>query len=472
MLARFHFRRGALPARERSRLTAWFLGFCCGALVYQGGRSPCSAADPVVLQAGFAERDITPTAPMPMWGYGARHAALSQGAIDSLWIKAIVLSAGNDKLAIVGTDLGRGPTLAMMADIRQMLEEKAGISQVIISGSHSHHGPVIELTDRAGFGKGAFDAAVAYSKALPTALVETILEADSRRQPARLGVASRDTTLNRNRHTKREPKTTDPALQVIRFDDAEGKPLAVLVNFAAHPVMTNEADLRFSADWPGYMKGRVESEMQTKCVFMQGAAGDMSPNSPPGVSGPEQFGQHMADQVLEMARAIETKVPEHPQIQGQVDRYLFGSRIDFANSWIMAAFSRAFFPELVRNFQEEFRGGVPAELNTVLLNREIALVSGSGEFFSNHAVRLRQRSYLPHTFFFGYANGHSMYFPTIEAASEGGYGADSQVSPVELGAGELMMNQALKNLYAMWGKFKSQPVREGKGLLAGEAPLP
>jgi hypothetical protein len=46
-----------------------------------------------------------------------------------------------------------------------------------------------------------------------------------------------------------------------------------------------------------------------------------------------------------------------------------------------------------------------------------------------------------------------MYFPTIEAASEGGYGADAQVSMVELGAGEQMMNRALVNIYTMLGKF-------------------
>jgi hypothetical protein len=46
-----------------------------------------------------------------------------------------------------------------------------------------------------------------------------------------------------------------------------------------------------------------------------------------------------------------------------------------------------------------------------------------------------------------------MYFPTIEAASEGGYGGDAQVSPVQIGAGEIMINQALINLYTMLGKF-------------------
>ncbi len=80
-------------------------------------------------------------------------------------------------------------------------------------------------------------------------------------------------------------------------------------------------------------------------------------------------------------------------------------------------------------------------------------MGGSGEFFCNHANRLKARSYVKHTLFFGYCNGHSMYFPTIEAASEGGYGADPGVSLAELGAGERMMDRALLNIYRLQGKF-------------------
>jgi hypothetical protein len=123
---------------------------------------------------------------------------------------------------------------------------------------------------------------------------------------------------------------------------------------------------------------------------------------------------------------------------------------------VLSGYSRAFFPELTRNFVEEYRNGVPTELNTILLNGDIALVGGSGEFFCNHSNRLKQRSYAPHTFFFGYCDGHSMYFPTIEAASEGGYGGDATVSPVEVGAGEQVMNRALINIYTMLGKFKER----------------
>jgi hypothetical protein len=50
-----------------------------------------------------------------------------------------------------------------------------------------------------------------------------------------------------------------------------------------------------------------------------------------------------------------------------------------------------------------------------------------------------------------------MYFPTIEGAAEGGYGADAAVSWVQLGAGEAMINQALIDIYTFKGSFFLTP---------------
>jgi len=446
--------------RKLSFAICWLA--CC-TIVIEAQTPAARAADPPAgsqFQAGFGKRDITPPAGLPMWGYGARHDELSEGAVDQLWAKAVVIHAGNAKLALVGLDLGRGPTWPMMEKIRRALAEKAKIDHVLISGSHTHHGPVIELTDRDGFGKGKFDKAVAYSKRLPDLIIEAILDADRAAVPCRLGIATRDVTLNRNRHTKHEPKPTEPMLAVLRFDDAAGKAIAVLVNFAAHAVMTDTKIMKYSADYPGFMQRRVEAALKTNCLFMQGAAGDMSVNAGTH-SGPQGFGEYLGDVVTELAKSAHSTVPAHPSIRGKVDDFVFRSRTDFTSPRILNGYSRAFFPELTRNFVEEFRHGVPVELNTILLNGDTALVGASGEFFCNHSNRLKQRAYVPHTFFFGYCDGHSMYFPTIEAASEGGYGGDATVSPVEVGAGEQVINRALINIYSMLGKFKEHDYAPG-----------
>jgi hypothetical protein len=240
----------------------------------------------------------------------------------------------------------------------------------------------------------------------------------------------------------------------------------VIANFAAHPVTEDEMMLKFSADYPGALKKRVEESLKTNCVFMQGASGDMSPNR--GELTGKQYGEALGDHVVELAKSIETKAPKKPSIRAAVNKFKFTSRIDFNNPLLMALFERAFFPELVRNYAQEFSNGIEPELTTVLLNDELALVGGSGEFFCNHSNRLKQRSYVNDTLFFGYCNGHHMYFPTIEAASEGGYGGDATVSPVQIGAGEQMMNQALINIYTMLGKFppdapKQQTQNNGAG---------
>jgi neutral ceramidase len=429
-------------------ISALLMGLAC---------APADEGDGDRFRVGSAERDITPPPGLPMWGYGARHDKLAEGTLDPLKAKAIVIAAGPEKLAVVGLDLGRGPTTAMMESIRRELAEKAGIRHVLVVGSHTHHGPVIELTDQDGFGKGKFAAAVSFAEGLPGLIVAAILDADRELKPARLGVGTRSVALNRNRQTKRNPKPTDPMLAVLRFDGEDGRPIAVLVNFAAHPVLTDPKVLKYSADYPGHLRNKVESALATRCIFLQGAAGDMSVNPGDGLRDPLKFGEALADQVLELARGMPTVSPEHPSVAGVVDRFQFSSRVDLGNPLVVLGFRRAFFPELVSNFVRDFAHGLDAELNTILLNGEVGLVGASGEFFCNHANRLKERSYLKHTFFLGYCNGHSMYFPTIEAASEGGYGADPGVSLAEVGAGEQMMNRALINLFVLQGKLPKQP---------------
>ncbi len=412
-----------------------------------------SVAGSTDFQVGAAGTDITPPPGIPMWGYGARHEKPAEGTLDPLMAKAVVISAGDDKVALVGIDIGRGPTEAMMQTIRHEIADKAGIRHVLITGSHTHHGPVIELVDEPGLGQGKFPVAIEYSQKLPHLLIEAILDADKARKPAKLAVAIEKVTLNRNRHTKREPRVTDPELAVIRFDDLEGKPIAVLVNFAAHPVMTDEKLLKYSADYPGFLKNKVESELSATCVFMQGASGDMSPNVGSGPPGPKGFGETLADHVIALARAAKTEVPKEPSVKGTVDTFHFQTRVDLKDRTVAAIFERSYFPEITHAYAKLYGDALAAELNTVLLNGEIALVGGSGEFFCNHANRLKARAYVKHTLFFGYCNGHGMYFPTIEAASEGGYGADPGVSLAEIGAGERMMDKALYNIYKLQGKF-------------------
>lgn len=401
------------------------------------------------FKVGYGERDITPTKPMPMWGYGARHALLSKGVLDPLFAKAVVIDVGTDKLALVGLDLGRGPTEEMMKAIRESVKSQSGVTWVMISGSHTHHGPVIELKDEPGKGQGKYDDCVVYANELPGKISDAINEAAARAVDARIGWGSRETDLNRNRHTKKQPKPRDPELAVIRFDDLNGGIIAIMANLAAHATIHDEMDLRFTSEWPGHMQNTVSEALQTKCFYMQGAAGDMSPNTNDTRRGIDGFGKAVADVVVDIAKGIETRVPANPDIRAMDEEFSFDMRIDIENPAIRGAFKLSFFPEIMA-MADEFEGNIIRPvMTTLLLNGELALVSGSGEFFCQHANRLKRESKAPETLWIGYCNGHHMYFPTREAVEEGGYGADPAVSWVPPGAGEQMIDKALANIEAL-----------------------
>ena len=406
------------------------------------------------FQAGAARRDITPREPVPMWGYGARHDALSNGVLDPLYADALVLSAGGTKLAIVGLDLGRSPAEASLQRIRKRIKDEAGIEYSILAGSHTHNGPVLELTDQPGKGKGRFDAAIRYYTLMEDSIVAAIVEANGRLRPARIaGGSVRLNGFNRNRQTRLEPKPTDPELSVIRIDGEDDKPLAVLLNFAAHPTTIPASTLKFSADWVGAMRNQVAKETGAAPLFLQGAAGDQSAVLSAGQDY-QAFGQAIGREAAKVALALEPRPPSRPSIAVHEERFRFASRTDFTNPLVKMMFSQAFFPELIPNYIDEYSDGIRPRLTVAVLNGDTGIAAVSGEFFSSHAVRLKERARMKQLIFAGYANGYHQYFPTIEAASEGGYGADSRVSPVQVGAGEEMMDSALLWLYRLRGLLK------------------
>lgn len=238
--------------------------------------------------------------------------------------------------------------------------------------------------------------------------------------------------------------------------------------------------------------------MDTNCFFMQGAAGDMSvktsaednidPNDPrldPANVNPvvtkllvetmnvtkekaveeqvnmvrnegkmENFGKRLGETVVELAKNTATSVPENPSVKGQYKDFSFESRVNFQSPVVLAMFRRGFFPELANASVVEVADNmVNTRLSVILINDELALVGGSGEFFSDHANMIKARSQATKTLFVGYCNGHNMYFPTIQGASQGGYGADPTVSWVSLGAGERMMNEALIIIFEELGSL-------------------
>lgn len=278
------------------------------------------------LLAGYARRDITPREPTPMWGYGDRHGALSEGVRDPLYADALVLQAGQNKFALVGLDLGRSPNETSLQAIRKRILDKAGIAHSIHAGSHTHHGPVMELKDEPGKGKGTFDAALRYYRQMEEAVADALVEANNRLQPVRLAAGSVLVgNLNRNRHTKKDPKPVDRELVVLRLEGRNGEPVATVVNFTAHPTSLPSSDHRFSADYVGALKDFVARETGAGVVFLQGAEGDQSTNR--GALDYRGYGERLGAEAVTLAKSLVPRAAVPASLEVREERFRFESRI-------------------------------------------------------------------------------------------------------------------------------------------------
>ena len=409
--------------------------------------APVRAGPPDALRAGAAKVDITPPVGHALWGYAARKDAPSTGVLDPLQARALVLSAGTERIALVSMDLGRAPTRASTHRVRARARA-AGIEHVFLVASHTHHGPVLELDDWP-------TPKTSYVRRLEDRLAAVILEAARNLRPARIGAASKEVSLNRNRHSKRADRPVDRQLLVLRVEGADGRPIAHAVNFAAHPTMRDPRGQKFSADYPGVLAAAVEKETGAPCLFLQGAAGDLSANPGPGEGGPEKFGRALAREALALAATVRCAAPEKPALQAREEDFTFQGRLDLSNPLVKAVLAKAFFPDLVAFYAREYRGGVRPHLTAAVLDCRLGFVGVSGEFFCGHALSLKRRARLGHLFFLGYCNDYQQYFPTIEATTEGGYGTAPTVSPAETGAGERVIDRALVLLYRMRGMLRA-----------------
>lgn len=268
------------------------------------------------IQAGAARVSITPdvkASSIPLGGYAARRGAPATGVHDPVYARALVLSSGATKVALVSLDLCFLPA-NVKAEVakRLVLNGAKGLdaAHLFLSATHTHCAPdPLAMHSGNTFTKlkgwTPFDPALLAFNA--DRIAQSILEADKARVPVTLSSASRDEPgANRNR---RNDPVVDPALTVLRVQNATtGGTLACVVDFAAHPTLYDDKMMQISADWPGVMCAEVEKKYAVAntpapiCLFLNGAEGDASPNGVDDIKTGEEkvtaYGQRMSKLAL------------------------------------------------------------------------------------------------------------------------------------------------------------------------------
>jgi len=422
------------------------------------------------LRAGVAKVDITPPPGVAMWGYADRKTP-STGTLDPLYARVLVLEAGEKRLAWVVLDLGRTFGPAALQQLRENARESSGITYTLVQATHTHAGPVIRDDYPSG-------NAPAWETAAQERIAAAIHEASQKLVEVRLGTGYGQVAIGYNRirvnpdgtvtmlwrnETKVPTSPVDRAVSVIRVDKTDGKPLAVLVNHACHPVVFGWLNLEYSADFPGVTVKTVEEAFggEPLVFFIQGAPGDINPyfaTTPPEndpVGRRDWTGKELGEEAARIAKNIRTEVSPEASLDFAEDPLEFRLRWDPPK--LREALVASFGADSLESYAPRIKPELELPVTTVLINKKIALMGMPGEPFVEFQMNWRERCPVRDAFFLGYANGYYGYFPTIRAASTGGYGAASATTWVEAGAGERMVDHAVVRVYEMLGRLTDLP---------------
>ena len=226
-----------------------------------------------VWKIGVARRSINPPPGVELAGLGYYLNRAWQRVRDNLNATALIVSdAAGKSVAFVALDLMYNDA-AFTDRIRRLAAEQTDIlpEAICVNCSHSHNAPT------AGFIRGAGERNEAYLAMAAQEAATALVEAWRKREPARFHTGHAELagmTFNR----ARENGPVDTRVSILRADTADGKPMAVVVNFHAHCIAHMEVDLHaVSRDWPGEVVDQIESALPgATALYLQGTCGDVN----------------------------------------------------------------------------------------------------------------------------------------------------------------------------------------------------
>ncbi|MBM3738455.1 MAG: hypothetical protein FJW39_21960 [Acidobacteria bacterium] len=277
---------------------------------------------PSGLLAGTARADISPPVGIPQMNWGAQTHVTAE-SIDpaGMWATALVISDGRQKFAMVDVD---ALFVNLIDSVPARVQALTGIpaAHVRMGATHTHAGPFlnaekgpvgIDLTQYQQSFRNYWDL-------VADKVVGAIVEANSKLRPAHLGGMRGTGTINVNRRVRamsgappsvgRNPDgAVDRDLNVVRIDGADGRPIAILVNFQCHGTVMAWENKAISPDWPGMTRKVVEQAFPgAHCLYIQGAAGNQGPIE--GFTGDlgvaHRLGRILGHQAVALALQIET----------------------------------------------------------------------------------------------------------------------------------------------------------------------
>ena len=228
------------------------------------------------FSVGFAKSNITPAEPVATAGYGKRKGRPYKMVHDSIYVRAMVIDNGRQRVAIVAADL-----LIMPPTVTAVLDEKLNaigfsLDNTYLSATHSHNsiGHWGEGATRLIY--GAYEGEVV--DLIANGIVSSIQKATQNQLPSTLktgAIAIPQAVENRLMDGGEE----DPYFRIIEVLRRDSSKL-VLTSYAAHATCLSQGTIELSRDYPGMLVDELESGGYEFAMFLAGAVGSHRGSAP------------------------------------------------------------------------------------------------------------------------------------------------------------------------------------------------
>ncbi len=409
------------------------------------------------IRAGYAKADITPREPVRMGGYDLRNAPPDGiHGNDKLYARCLAFDDGSRKVLFIEADV---ISVRNNDEFRKAISAATSVpvSNILLGDVHNHAAP-----SPSAKGQTKWD------KEFAVALVTAAKQALASLQPVRIASGAGHSRIAMNRRQLRAQDSDSPmtfdenarsqsfgkfktdkpvdirefggvmrlganpagaiddAVQVVRIDTLQGRPLAVMIHYACHGTSLGGRNSKVSGEWMGRMQEYVERQVPgTGSIYLQGAAGDINPRVVGGLDGYADnvettwaLGEEIGREVV---RVYRTLAPE------AVD-----ARIELAGADIR-------LPRAYRELFDNFADTTVLAPTTIVRIGDLMWVTFPGEMF--HAIGERVKAACPaaECHLMGYTNGYIGYLPERQAFAEGGY--EPAVSHLDPAAESIYMRQ-------------------------------
>ena len=413
-----------------------------------------AAEAPAVWQAGVARTSITPPEPTWMAGYASRKQP-AIGKSTDLHCKALYLKDGSGHAGLIITLDLVGVSRSLAGRWCDTISKRFGLdrSQIVISTSHTHSGPVV-ADNLSSLHIWQLDQpqrtrVLEYAEWLSGRVLQTVSKAMEQTEPVTLAWGSGTATFAVNRRNNRPesevPKRRaagtlkgpyDHDVPVLAVWQAPGgrvldKPQphqlkAVLFGYACHATVLSL--YYWSGDYPGHAQRTLEQRYPgSVALFWAGCGGDQNPLPRRRIDLAQQYGMQLADGVDRVlqdglvpvsGRLVTRYATSDVHFQSVPSRAQLEKEASSTNRYV-AARSKMWQQRLSQG--ESLPEKHPYPIGYWRFGDDIEWFTLGGEVVVDYALKLKAARRGKQTWVAGYCHDVMAYIPSLRVLREGGY---------------------------------------------------